>query len=127
LKLYPNKSYGFDINRYIYLCDRFGQEADSYRRNKTTIEFNFITGRTRQRALLDAFKDILSNSENNSINPIIRIDEFEVGDILDDYSNNIDVSLKQIKKILIEHFELANMSEQIKLLKNIKSTLGNDK
>ena len=119
LKHYPKGNYGFDINRFIYLCEKFSDEADEYYKNKTTKEFDSPKGRTRLRVLLDAFRDILPNNENININPTIRFDEFEVGEILDDFTDNNDESMRKIKTILNEHFEMAGMTKQIQIMNKL--------
>ena len=90
LQNYPEAPYGFEIDRYKFLCSTLKDRADKYRQSKEATEFPFKTGRTRQRAFLDSFKDVLPHLNSIDLNPTIRIDEFEVGDILDDFTENIE-------------------------------------
>lgn len=66
----------FDLVNWKKLCQTHKDIADNYRKTKTTTDFNFIGGRTAQRAYLDCFRDLLP--EVQSLNPTLRINEFEV-------------------------------------------------
>lgn len=80
LLLYPeNIRLNFDLEEWKYLCKSNKDSADRYRKNKVTTEFNFIGGRTAQRAYMDCFRDLLPISQN--LNPTLRINEFEVKDV----------------------------------------------
>ena len=116
LQNYPEAPYGFEIDRYKFLCSTLKDRADKYRQSKEATEFPFKTGRTRQRAFLDSFKDVLPHLNSIDLNPTIRIDEFEVGDILDDFTENIEDSKAKLIEILIDHFQQANMDTQIELI-----------
>lgn len=69
----------FDKKEWVYLCEKYGPKANEYRKNKTTTDFNFVGGRTAQRAYLDCFRDLLP--EIHGLNPTLRINEFEVSTI----------------------------------------------
>ncbi|MCX6246176.1 MAG: hypothetical protein NTW10_00445 [Bacteroidetes bacterium] len=84
----------FSIDQWKQLCRTYKHEADKYRKSKTTTDFNFIGGRTAQRAYLDCFRDFLP--EINGLKPTVRISEFEVADI---YTNNKEAFIK-IENIL---------------------------
>ncbi len=66
----------FDLANWKRLCQIHNDKADSYRKTKTTTDFNFVGGRTAQRAYLDCFRDLLP--EIQGLNPTLRINEFEV-------------------------------------------------
>lgn len=66
----------FDLANWKRLCQIHKDKADNYRKNKTTTDFNFVGGRTAQRAYLDCFRDLLP--EIQGLNPTLRINEFEV-------------------------------------------------
>ncbi len=66
----------FDIGNWKRLCQIHKDKADNYRKTKTTTDFNFVGGRTAQRAYLDCFRDLLP--EIQGLNPTLRINEFEV-------------------------------------------------
>jgi hypothetical protein len=83
LKLLPvGLRLGFDKTQYLELCVKHGGRADSYRRNKKTVDFDFVGGRTAQRAYFDAFRDILPTL--HGLRPTVRISEFEVSEIVSD-------------------------------------------
>lgn len=85
---------------YKCLCFKHRKKADKYRKNKTTKDFPFATGRTAQRAYLDSFKDILPNL--HGLKPTIRISEFEVQSI----TANDNESRKIIERILNKYLLL---------------------
>ncbi|HET8809647.1 MAG TPA: hypothetical protein VFM65_05220 [Flavobacteriaceae bacterium] len=92
---YPeNIKLNFDVNEWKKLCTNHKEKADKYRKNKTTIDFNFLGGRTAQRAYLDCFRDLLP--EIQGLNPTLRINEFEVSGI---YYNDKE-ACKRIEKLL---------------------------
>lgn len=66
----------FDLENWKKLCQTHKDKADNYRKTKTTTDFNFVGGRTAQRAYLDCFRDLLP--EIQGLNPTLRINEFEV-------------------------------------------------
>ncbi len=66
----------FDLANWKKLCQTHKEKADNYRKTKTTTDFNFVGGRTAQRAYLDCFRDLLP--EIQGLNPTLRINEFEV-------------------------------------------------
>jgi hypothetical protein len=66
----------FDLANWKRLCQIHKDKADSYRKTKTTTDFNFVGGRTAQRAYLDCFRDLLP--EIQGLKPTLRINEFEV-------------------------------------------------
>lgn len=66
----------FDLSQWKKLCQIHKDKVDNYRRTKTTADFNFVGGRTAQRAYLDCFRDLLP--EVQGLNPTLRINEFEV-------------------------------------------------
>lgn len=66
----------FDLANWKRLCQIHKDKADNYRKTKTTTDFNFVGGRTAQRAYLDCFRDLLP--EIQGLNPTLRINEFEV-------------------------------------------------
>lgn len=66
----------FDLGNWKRLCQIHKDKADNYRKTKTTTDFNFVGGRTAQRAYLDCFRDLLP--EIQGLNPTLRINEFEV-------------------------------------------------
>ncbi len=66
----------FDLANWKKLCQAHKDKADNYRKTKTTTDFNFVGGRTAQRAYLDCFRDLLP--EIQGLNPTLRINEFEV-------------------------------------------------
>lgn len=84
----------FSIEQWKQLCKTHSDKADKYRKAKTTTDFNFVGGRTAQRAYLDCFRDLLP--EVNGLKPTVRINEFEVTDI---YSINNE-SCNIIEKLL---------------------------
>ncbi len=66
----------FDLSEWKKHCSTYRDRADKYRKSKTTTDFNFVGGRTAQRAYLDCFRDLLP--EIQGLNPTLRINEFEV-------------------------------------------------
>jgi hypothetical protein len=95
LKLYPNDlKLNYDSRQWISFCEKHRDKADNYRKSKTTVDFDFIGGRTAQRAYLDCFRDLLAGQ--NGLNPTLRISEFEVIDINE---NNLTTQ-KKIENIL---------------------------
>lgn len=83
LELYPkNLNLNFDISNWKFLCKKYHDKADKYRYNKACVDFNFKGGRTSQRAYLDCFRDILPCY--HGLNPTLRINEFEIMDVLED-------------------------------------------
>jgi hypothetical protein len=72
---------GFDIAYYQLLCKQHSAKADYYRRAKTTKDFNFIGGRTAQRAYFDTMKDLLP--ELHGKRPTVRVSEFELPSPID--------------------------------------------
>jgi hypothetical protein len=66
----------FDLVYWQRLCQIHKGKADNYRKTKTTTDFNFIGGRTAQRAYLDCFRDLLPDIQG--LNPTLRINEFDV-------------------------------------------------
>jgi hypothetical protein len=66
----------FDLTNWKKHCQTHKHIADNYRKTKTTTDFNFVGGRTAQRAYLDCFRDLLP--EVQGLNPTLRINEFEV-------------------------------------------------
>jgi hypothetical protein len=78
---YPKElKLNFDLSEWKTLCQNYKDKADDYRRTKTTIDFNFVGGRTAQRAYLDCFRDLLP--EIQGLKPTLRINEFEVVGII---------------------------------------------
>lgn len=69
----------FSVDHWKELCKTHKDKADKYRKAKTTTDFNFVGGRTAQRAYLDCFRDLLPLL--NGLQPTVRICEFEVADI----------------------------------------------
>ena len=69
----------FDIEKWGKYCSEYYHKADKYRENKRTKDFDFIGGRTAQRAYLDCFRDFLPVI--HGLNPTLRISEFEVSHI----------------------------------------------
>jgi hypothetical protein len=66
----------YSVDEWKKLCLAHAVRANKYRSNKVTIDFNFVGGRTHQRAYLDCFRDLLP--QHNNLNPTLRISEFEV-------------------------------------------------
>lgn len=66
----------FDIEEWKKLCQNHSPKSDKYRARKVTVDFDFVGGRTAQRAYLDCFRDLLP--EINGLQPTLRINEFEV-------------------------------------------------
>lgn len=75
----PGLKLNFDLESWKQLCNKHKNKADNYRKSKKTADFNFIGGRTAQRAYLDSFRDLLP--EIHGLNPTLRINEFEVAGI----------------------------------------------
>ena len=71
----------YSLESWLSLCKTQAKNADGYRKNKTTSDFNFIGGRTNQRAYFDCFRDFLPGM--HGLNPTLRICEFEVGNIFE--------------------------------------------
>ena len=77
---YPNLlRLNFDLSEWKKLCSANRERADKYRKSKTAADFNFVGGRTAQRAYLDCFRDFLP--EIQGLKPTLRINEFEVSGI----------------------------------------------
>ncbi|MBP7496802.1 MAG: hypothetical protein KA792_03975 [Bacteroidales bacterium] len=77
IEFYPTDlKVNFDITIWKKLCLIHKDKADNYRKTKTTNDFNFVGGRTAQRAYLDCFRDLLP--EVHQLKPTLRINEFEV-------------------------------------------------
>ena len=96
-ELYPKDlSLNFNIEHWKNLCEEHKFRADKYRKSKKTKDFNFVGGRTSQRAYFDCFRDLVS--KEHKLNPTLRINEFEVLDI---YANTKDACIKveQLLKI----------------------------
>jgi hypothetical protein len=95
LERYPDDILlNFHLEDWKRFCKVHRQSADIYRQTKATKDFNFIGGRTAQRAYLDCFKDLLPPLYG--LQPTVRISEFEVADI---YSNDA-ASCKKIEALL---------------------------
>ena len=95
LELYPTDlELYFSIDQWKKSCSIYKDKADEYRKAKTTVDFNFVGGRTAQRAYLDCFRDLLP--EINGLRPTVRINEFEVAGI---YMNNKE-AYNKIEKLL---------------------------
>lgn len=69
----------FNLISWKKLCMEHKTKADNYRKEKRTVDFDFVGGRTAQRAYLDCFRDLLP--QVNNLNPTLRINEFEVSGI----------------------------------------------
>lgn len=94
-EFYPNElSVNYDPSDWVQLCHTYKEKADKYRKSKKTVDFNFLGGRTAQRAYLDCFRDLLP--ETNGLQPTVRLAAFEVTGI---HTNNIDACVK-IEKLL---------------------------
>ncbi len=94
---YPNEiPLCFDLQQWQKLCEEYRNQADKYRKAKTTIDFPFENGRTAQRAYLDCFRDLLPTI--HKLKPTVRINEFEVKGI---HSKNKESCLR-IEKLLSE-------------------------
>ena len=95
LERYPNNlDVNYDVRKWKEFCRLYSENADKYRFNKSTKDFNFKGGRTCQRAYLDCFRDFLP--EKNGLNPTLRISEFEVVDI----HAETPVNIKKISKLI---------------------------
>jgi hypothetical protein len=95
LNCYPkNLKLNFSLLDWKKYCLMYRQKADGYRKSKPTRDFNFIGGRTAQRAYLDCFRDFLPCQ--NGLNPTLRINEFEVADI----TINNKESQRKIKRLV---------------------------
>lgn len=80
LELYPPElKVNFSVDEWKSKCRMYKEQADKYRKSKTTIDFNFSGGRTAQRAYLDCFRDLLP--QQHGLSPTLRINEFEVENI----------------------------------------------
>ena len=96
LQLYPSDlCTTFDIGQYTRDCKAHREEADRYRSNKRTRDFDFKGGRTAQRAYFDCFRDLLP--EIHGLNPTLRIAECEVQSVYVD-----DVESRSVVRDLIE-------------------------
>jgi len=72
LRLYPpTMSLGFDLNEYMALVERWRAKGDRAFAHKTAREFPGQAGRQRQRAYLDAARDLLAPHLTGR--PVIRI------------------------------------------------------
>jgi hypothetical protein len=72
LRLYPpTMSLGFDIDAYLALVERWRARGDRAFAHKTAPEFPGAGGRQRQRAYLDAVRDLLAPHLTGR--PVIRI------------------------------------------------------
>jgi hypothetical protein len=92
---YPTElKLNFDLGNWKKLCLNHKEKADNYRKTKTTKDFNFLGGRTAQRAYLDCFRDLLP--EIQGLNPTLRINEFEVTGII----RNDKEAYKRIEQLL---------------------------
>ncbi len=99
LDCYPNElATAFDIKKYKLLCNVHKVEADKYRKSKTTVDFNFVGGRTAQRAYLDCFRDLLPSV--NGLNPTLRIAEFEVSNVAANNESSQKIIAELIKEKL---------------------------
>ncbi len=95
LEKYPTDlKLNFSVNQWKEYCANNQAKADKYRKSKTTSDFNFIGGRTAQRAYLDCFRDLLP--QFHGLKPTLRFNEFEVLGI---NSNNLD-SCKKIENLV---------------------------
>src|SRR5690606_27411776 len=87
---YPTElKVNFSIVQWKQLCKTHKDNADKYRKSKTSADFDFVGGRTAQRAYLDCFRDLLP--EINGLQPTVRICDFEVNDI---FTNNKETCVK---------------------------------
>lgn len=91
----------FDLDEWKALCVIYADKADKYRAQKKTRDFNFIDGRTSQRAYLDCFRDFLP--ELHGYNPTLRISAFEVEQI----TTEDKTAYKIIEKLLDNKFSLS--------------------
>lgn len=98
--LYGKAALGFSKSEYEVLCEQHSDQADSFRRKTLTKDFNFIGGRTAQRAYFDSFRDLLP--QLHGLRPTIRVSEFEVESV---HSNNIESRslLKRLLERKLEH------------------------
>lgn len=97
LELYPKDlKTNFSLSNWKDFCCEYKERADKYRRSKVAVDFDFVGGRTAQRAYFDCFRDLLP--VDNNLNPTLRISEFEVSDIDSINSENC----KRIEKLLKE-------------------------
>lgn len=72
LRLYPRTvSLGFDLDEYVALVEHWRTEGDRAFAHKTAPEFPGEAGRQRQRAFLDAARDLLA--PHLTRRPVIRI------------------------------------------------------
>lgn len=75
----PDLHLNYSITDWQNYCQAHQLKANKYRAKKTTDDFNFIGGRTAQRAYLDCFRDLLPTL--HGLNPTLRIAEFEVSNV----------------------------------------------
>src|SRR5215212_7900707 len=72
LGLYPPEIYlGFDLNEYRTWCEQWRDEGERGFAHKRATEFPGDGGRMRQRAFLDAFRDLAAPTFGNG--PVLRI------------------------------------------------------
>lgn len=90
----------FSREDYLDLCRRHAPKADRYRRDKQTKEFDFVGGRTAQRAYFDCFRDLVPTL--HGLRPTIRISEFEVQSITTGDVGSI-LALAEIVKEKVSH------------------------
>lgn len=71
LKTFDNYPRGLKLNYSIIdwqnFCKANYLKADKYRHNKTTVDFDFVGGRTHQRAYLNCFRNLLPDVQNHKI------------------------------------------------------------
>jgi hypothetical protein len=80
LEHYPsNLKLAFDVDSYKSLCRFHAPKADAYRTNIRPADFDFVGGRTSQRAYLDCFRDFLPLL--HGLKPTLRVTEFEVSEV----------------------------------------------
>lgn len=84
---------GFSRMNYLELCAVHHPTADGYHHSKRTPEFDFLGGRTAQRAYFDCFRDILPTM--HGLRPTVRISVFEVATIISDAPVHL-TSLREI-------------------------------
>jgi hypothetical protein len=112
LEIYPFAEYGFDVSRYKFLCAKFSSEAGKKYAHKKAVEFPYRGGRIAQRAMLDSFRDLLVKSPGVELGGIIRIDEFMVGNALDESTTNPIGSRDAVAEVLLEQFRLGGLHDQ---------------
>lgn len=90
LELYPpGLEVNFSIEQWKQLCKTHKDRADGYRRENEASDFDFINGRTAQRAYFDCFRDLLPKL--HGLNPTVRINEFEVVNIRENNEKSRDI------------------------------------